>query len=252
MSSVSAWAHAACGASAIGAGIVNAIAGGGTLISFPAMTAVGVPSVRANATNTVSLCPGYVGGAYAQRMELEGLGLELKPQLITSALCGLAGSILLVLSSEAVFRSIVPFLILAACILLAVQVPLRRWLFGRGEHRAHPVVEVGAVGIASIYGGYFGAGLGIMLMAVLGLLSDHPLTKVNAIKQLLSISVNVCAAAFLVFSGKIEWTLVAVMAPCALIGGNVGGRLANVIPAGKLRALVVVYGVIVAIVYFVR
>jgi uncharacterized membrane protein YfcA len=249
---LSVWAHLACGGSAVGAGIVNAIAGGGTLISFPAMTAVGVTAVRANATNTVSLCPGYIGGTFAQRAELEGLGRELRPQLVTSAVCGLAGSILLVLSSEAVFRSIVPFLILAACLLLAVQVPMRKWLFNRSERASHPAVELGAVGIASVYGGYFGAGLGIMLMAVLGLFSDHPLTKVNAVKQLLSIAVNVCAAAFLVFSGKIEWTLVAVMAPGALIGGNLGGRLAGVIPPGKLRACVVTYGVVVAIVYFVR
>lgn len=252
MTDLSLWAHVACGGAAIGAGIVNAIAGGGTLISFPAMTAVGVPSVRANATNTVSLCPGYIGGTFAQRKDLEGLGVQLRPQLAVSALCGLLGSILLVLSSEAAFRAIVPFLILAACILLAVQVPLRKWLFGRGDRHAHPAVELGAVGLAAVYGGYFGAGLGIMLMAVLGLFSDHPLTKVNAVKQLLSIAVNVCAAAFLVFSGKIEWTLVAVMAPGALIGGNLGGRLAGVIPAGKLRAAVVAYGVIVAIVYFVR
>ena len=91
--------------------------------------------------------------------------------LIVSSICGLIGSILLVMSSEAVFRSIVPFLILAACALLAVQVPLRKWLFGRGDRHAHPIVEYGSVGLASIYGGYFGAGLGIMLMAVLGLFS---------------------------------------------------------------------------------
>lgn len=252
MSTLSAWAHVACGASAVGAGIVNAIAGGGTLISFPTMTALGVPAVQANATNTVSLCPGYIGGTFAQRTELEGLGGEVKALLVASALGGLAGSILLVLSSEAVFRSIVPFLILAACLLLAAQARLRRWLFGRGEHRAHPGVEVAAVGFAGVYGGYFGAGLGIMLLAVLGLLSDHPLTKVNAVKQLLSIAVNVFAAGFLVFSGKVEWTLVAVMAPASLVGGNVGGRLANVIPAATLRAAVVVYGIIVAVVYFVR
>lgn len=252
MSDPSVWAHLACGAAAVGAGLVNAIAGGGTLISFPVMTAVGIPSVHANATNTVSLCPGYMGGTYAQRKDLAGLGARLRPQLAVSAACGLTGSILLVLTSEAVFRAIVPFLILAACVLLAVQVPLRTWLFGRGERNAHPVVELGTVGLASVYGGYFGAGLGIMLMAVLGLFSDQPLSKVNAVKQLLSIAVNLCAASFLVFSGRIEWTVVAVMAPAALLGGNLGGRLAGVIPSGRLRAGVVAYGLIVAVVYFVR
>ncbi len=252
MTDLSVWAYIVCGVAAVGAGIVNAIAGGGTLISFPAMTAVGVPTVHANATNTVSLCPGYIGGTWAQRKDLEGLAAEVRPQVIVSAVCGLLGSILLVLSSEAVFRSIVPFLILAACLLLAIQVPLRTWLFERGGRHAHPAVQLVAIGLASVYGGYFGAGLGIMLMAVLGLFSQQPLSKVNAVKQLLSIAVNVCAATFLVFSGKVEWSLVAVMAPCSLIGGNLGGRLAGVIPSGRLRAGVVVYGVIVAVVYFLR
>lgn len=252
MTDLSVLAHVACGAAAVGAGMVNAMAGGGTLISFPAMTAVGVPSVHANATNTVSLGPGYVGGTFAQRRDLAGLGKQLRPQIVVSAIGGLTGSILLVLSSEAVFRSMVPFLILASCILLAVQVPLRNWMFARGQRRERPAVELAAIGATAVYGGYFGAGLGIMLMAVLGLLSDHPLTKVNAVKQLLSISINLCAAAFLVFSGKIEWTLVAVMAPAALLGGNLGGRLARRIPPGPLRIGVVVYGLVVTAVYFAR
>jgi uncharacterized membrane protein YfcA len=252
VSDVSVLGHVVCGVAAVGAGSVNALAGGGTLLSFPAMTAVGVPAISANATNTVSLCPGYIGGTFAQRRELTSLGGQLRAPLVVSAACGLLGSVLLVLSSEAMFRSLVPYLILASCALLAVQVPLRSWLFGRGDRHAHPAVELAAIGLASVYGGYFGAGLGIMLMAVLGLLSPLPLATVNAIKQLLSIAVNVCAAAFLVFSGKVEWTLVVVMAPCALLGGNVGGRLAGVIPAGPLRAGVVAYGTVVAIVYFVR
>mgnify|MGYP000863917275 FL=1 len=248
---VSAAAHLACAAAAVGAGAVNAIAGGGTLISFPVMTAVGVPSVRANATNTVSLCPGYIGGTVAQRRDLGQLGDTVKAPLVVSAAGGLVGSILLVLSSEAMFRAIVPYLIIGACVLLAVQAPLRSWLFGR--HRAeHRLVELSAIGAASVYGGYFGAGLGIMLIAVLGLFSDAPLTRVNALKQLLSIAVNVSAAAFLTFSGKVEWSLVAVMAPMSLIGGHVGGRLVSVIKPNVLRVVVVVYGLIVATVYLLR
>jgi uncharacterized membrane protein YfcA len=249
--SLSLAAHVACAAAAAGAGAVNAIAGGGTLISFPVMTAVGVPSVRANATNTVSLCPGYIGGTWAQRDDLRQLGDSVRAPLIVSAACGLAGSILLVLSSEAVFRALVPYLIIAACLLLAVQVPLRSWLFGRSRSD-HRVLELAAVGAASVYGGYFGAGLGIMLIAVLGLFSDAPLTKVNALKQLLSIAVNVSAAAFLSFSGKVEWSLVAVMAPMSLIGGAIGGRLVSVIPPGRLRVAVVTYGLVVAVVYLLR
>ena len=125
MTDISALAHVAAGCAALVAGAVNALAGGGTLITFPVLTAIGVPAIRANATNTVSLSPGYVGGTYAQRRDLAGLGSSLRPQLVASAFGGLAGSILLIVTSEAVFRSIVPFLILAACGLLAAQDRLR-------------------------------------------------------------------------------------------------------------------------------
>jgi uncharacterized membrane protein YfcA len=250
---ISALGHVGAGGAAIGAGIVNAIAGGGTLISFPMLTAIGVPAVRANATNTVSLCPGYVGGTYAQRDDLRGLKDGLRPLLVAAVLGGLAGSILLIVSSEAVFRQIVPFLILAACALLAVQDRLRAWLLSSTRlSGSHAVLELVAVTIGSVYGGYFGAGLGIMLMAVLGLFSDLPFTRLNAVKQMLSFLVNVSAAAFLVFSGKVEWTLVAVMAPTSLLGGHLGGQLAGSLRPTLLRGFVIVFGVVVAIVYLVR
>lgn len=253
MSDISGLAHVAAGVAAIGAGVVNAVAGGGTLISFPVLTAIGVPSIRANATNTVSLCPGYIGGTLAQRKDLAGLQRGLRPQLVAAVLGGLTGSVLLIVSSEAVFRNIVPYLILVACVLLALQDRLRSWLLSRSRPGgSHTVLEVSAVTITSIYGGYFGAGLGIMLMAVLGLVSDLPFNRLNAVKQLLSFLVNVSAALFLVFSGKVEWTIAAVMAPASLIGGHLGGSVANSLPPKKMRLGVIVFGVIVAIVYLVR
>jgi hypothetical protein len=232
--------------------MINAIAGGGTLVSFPTMTAIGVPTVQANATNTVALCPGYVGGTWAQRHELGHPGQVTGSRLVVAALGGLTGSILLVLTSESAFRSIVPFLITGAALVLAGQVRLRRWLYERRAMPSHRGIELGALGVASVYGGYFGAGLGIVLMAVLGLFTNDPLSRVNAVKQLLSIAVNICAAAFLVFSGTVEWTLVAVMAPGAVLGGNLGGRLISVIPAAPLRVGVVAYAFGVAMLYFVR
>ena len=253
MTDISTLALLGAGLAAVAAGAVNAIAGGGTLITFPVLTAIGVPAIRANATNTVSLCPGYIGGTYAQRKDLDGLVRGLRPQLIAAALGGLAGSILLIITSEAVFRQIVPFLILTACALLGFQDRLRAWLFARSpESRSHAVLETGATALAAVYGGYFGAGLGIMLIAVLGLFSELPFTRLNAVKQLLSFVVNVCAASFLVFSGKIEWTLVAEMAPASLIGGHFGGRLAGVLPPKRLRACVIVFGVVVAMIYLFR
>ena len=253
MTDISVAAHCAAAAAAIGAGMVNAIAGGGTLISFPLLTAIGVPSVRANATNTVSLMPGYIGGVVAQRDDLGGLGKSIRPQLVAAAIGGLTGSILLIVTSESVFRTLVPFLILISTILLATQDRLRGWIFKPNQvHTSHLVAQVVSVGLAGVYGGYFGAGLGIMLIAVLGLFSDLKLNKLNAIKLLLAFVVNLFAAMFLSFSGKIEWTLVAVMAPAALLGGNLGGRLASSLPPKRLRVFVIAFGFIVTIIYFVK
>ncbi len=253
MTDISVLAHVAAAAAAVGAGLVNAVAGGGTLVSFPILTAIGVPAIRANATNTVALCPGYIGGTYAQRDDLAGLQRGLRPQIIAAALGGLSGSVLLILSSEAVFRFLVPFLILGACVLLAFQDRLRRWLLSRTrDGRSHAALELATVTVASVYGGYFGAGLGIMLMAVLGLFSELPFNRLNAVKQLLSFLVNMSAAVFFAFSGKVEWTLVVVMAPASLIGGHIGGRVASSLPAAKMRAGVIVFGVTVSLIYFSR
>jgi uncharacterized protein len=253
MSNISGLAHLAAAGAAVGAGVVNAVAGGGTLVSFPILTAIGVPAIRANATNTVALCPGYIGGTYAQRSDLTGLQRTLRPQMIVAALGGLLGSVLLIVSSEAVFKFLVPFLILGACILLALQDRLRNWVRNRtSDHRSHAALELASVGATSIYGGYFGAGLGIMLMAVLGLFSEQPFNRLNAVKQLLSFLVNISAALFLAFSGKVEWSLLLVMAPASLLGGHLGGRVAGSLPAGKMRAGVIVFGVTVASIYLVR
>ena len=253
MTQLSAWAYAACGAAAVGAGAVNAMAGGGTLISFPVMVACGVPGVRANATNTVALCPGYVGGAYTQRRELEPYAGKLRAELVTAAVSGLLGALLLVATSEAAFRAVVPYLILLACLLLAVQDRLRAWVMSRPHRgRTHRMFELGGIALASLYGGYFGAGLGIMLLAVLGLFSDRTINAANAVKSLLAFAVNLAAASFLVFSGKVEWSLVAVMAPASLLGGAAGGRLVTVMPPRRLRPAIVTFGVIVAIIYLVR
>jgi uncharacterized membrane protein YfcA len=252
MTDISVLAHVLAGAGAVVAGTVNAVAGGGTLITFPLLTAVGVSSVRANATNTIALCPGYVAGTFAQRADLVGLWASVRVQAIVAAIGGLAGSVLLVLSSESAFRVLVPFLVLLATVLLAVQERLRAWVAGRGEHRSHAVFGLIGIFLAATYGGYFGAGLGIMLAAVIGVFSDLPFTRVNAVKQLLAFFINISAAVFLCFSGKAVWSLVAVMAPAAMVGGTMGGRLARVMPAKRLRLGVTVLGFVVSIIYFIR
>ena len=252
MSDLSGLAYVAAAAAAVGAGAVNALAGGGTLISFPVLTAIGVPPVSANATNTVALCPGYVGGTLALRAEIDATGEPLRTRLVVSGFGGLAGALALLLTSNAAFRAIVPYLILLSCVLLAIQDPVRRWVVKHRGHGRLVVAELGGTFLAGVYGGYFGAGLGIMLIAVLGLFSDVPFTQLNAVKQPLAAAINLSAAAFLVFSGKVEWTLVAVMAPASLLGGAFGGRVSTYLPASRFKWIVITIGVVVSIVYLVH
>jgi uncharacterized protein len=244
------------GLAAIAAGAVNALAGGGTLITFPILIAVGVPPVNSNVTNTVSLIPGYLGATIAQLNDLKGQGARLWWLLPLSALGGLAGGIILLTTEEALFRALVPYLILFAAALLAVQEPLRarivRRLEARGATSSNPFWTVIPVGLAAIYGGYFGAGVSVIVLAVLGLVFDDSLTRLNALKQAISFSINITAAIFFVFSGEVVWSAAAVMAVGALIGGALGGRVAGRIKASTLRWVVVVIGVVVATIYLVR
>ncbi len=241
---------------AVGAGAVNALAGGGTLITFPTLVAVGLPAIAANVTNTVALCPGYFGATLAQSKDLQGQKKRMLMLMPAGVIGGIIGGFLLLISGEKLFRDLVPFLILLASALLAVQDPLRVWLTRRlAQSGAGSMSEKWAalpVGLAAIYGGYFGAGLSVIVLAVLGLTLDDSLTRLNALKQSISLSVNVAAAIFFVFSGKVVWSAALVMAFGALLGGALGGRLAGRIKPSTLRWIVVIIGVVVAIVYLVR
>ncbi len=244
------------GLAAMAAGAVNALAGGGTLITFPVLTAVGLPAVAANITNTVALCPGYLGATLAQASDLQGQRRRLW-LLAPAAVCGgIVGGLLLLFSGERVFRALVPFLILLASGLLAAQDRVRAWLLRRAQRADHASsLEAWMalpVGLAAIYGGYFGAGLSVIVLAVLGLGLDDSLTRLNALKQSISLSVNVAAALFFLFSGQVVWLAAAVMAVGALAGGALGGRLAGRIQPSLLRRIVVVIGVTVAIIYLAR
>ncbi len=254
MTSLDAPQHALAALAALGAGAVNAIAGGGTLISFPALVALGAGRVEANVTNTVALCTGYFGGAVAQREELRSERSRLAPLCVAAALGGLTGSVLLIVTGEAAFKRLVPWLILLACALLGGQQWIRKVLkLGTRQHGVDsPVVTLASTYAVSIYGGYFGAGLGIMLLAVLGLLFTDPLGRLNALKQALALVINVVAAAFFSFSGHVLWTVVAVMAPASLLGGVLGGKLVGRIKPTVLRAVVVSYGTVLALWYLLR
>jgi uncharacterized protein len=248
---------------AVGAGAVNALAGGGTLITFPTLTALGLPAVVANVTNTLAVAPGALGGLTAQRRELAGQGSRLVRLVPAALLGGLVGGWLLLHTGEDTFRRLVPWLILSASALLAVQDPLRRWLVARlagpggevqpaGSSRGAEALAVAAVFAASIYGGYFGAGLGVIVLAALGLVLHDTLTRLNATKQAVGFAANLSAALLFAVGGPVHWTAAAVMAVGAVAGGALGGHLAGRIPATTLRRAVVTIGVAVGIAYLVR
>jgi uncharacterized protein len=244
------------GMAAVLGGAVNALAGGGTLITFPMLTAVGVPAVAANITNTVALCPGYLGGTIAQLKDLKGQERRIWLFAPTGMVFGIVGGILLLKTGDQVFRMLVPYLILLASGLLAAQESLRSWLLRRSanSHRwiSHETWSILPVGLASVYGGYFGAGLSVIILAVLGLVIEDSLTRLNAVKQVISFSVNISAAVFFLFSGHVVWVAALVMAIGALVGGALGGKAAGWIRPSLLRGIVVIVGVIVALVYFIR
>jgi hypothetical protein len=246
---------ALAGLAALAAGLINSLAGGGTLISFPALVVLGIPEVAANVTNTVALCPGYLGGTIAQREDLKGQERRLWFLLPAGIIGGIAGGILLLYISRDMFRIIVPFLILLASLLLAVQDRIREWI--KQHAQKNPNKEgirntVLPVSLAAVYGGYFGAGLSVIVLAVLGLFFDDTLTRLNALKQCISLSINMAAAVFFIFSGMVVWPLAAVMAVGALAGGAVGGRVAGRINPELLRWTVVTIGLVVGGILLVR
>ena len=241
---------------AVLAGLINALAGGGTLITFPMLTAVGVPSVVANITNTVALLPGYLGGTFAQSKDLKGQEKRLWFALPAGLIGGFIGGLLLLNTGEKLFTDLVPFLILLASGLLALQDPVRAWLTRRAAAGGHkPVAEAWAalpIGLAAIYGGYFGAGLSVIILAVLGLVLEDTLTRLNAIKQIISFSANLAAAIFFVFSGKVLWPVALIMMVGALLGGALGGKLAGKVKPATLRWMVVCIGVVVGVIYLIK
>jgi uncharacterized membrane protein YfcA len=243
------------GLAAVAAGAVNALAGGGTLITFPTLTALGLPAVAANVTNTIAMAPGHLGATLAQKRDLSGQRARVRRLVPAAILGGLVGGLLLLFTSERLFRQLVPFLILLASALLAVQEPVRAWLLRRlGTHSPapHEAWAVLPVFAASIYGGYFGAGLSVIVLAALGLLVDDSLTRLNATKQAVGFAANGAAAVLFLCSGQVHWAAGLVMAVGAVAGGALGGRLAGRIRPATLRRVVVTVGVLVGLTYLIR
>ena len=236
------------------AGGVNAVAGGGSLISFPALLAAGYPPVTANVTNTVALFPGYAGSVAGGRPELQGNAPTVRILAATGILGGIGGAVLLLTTPSDVFEAVVPFLILLACGLLVAQPWLAKQVQQRGGTRrsAHSPVMLLAVLLAAVYGAYFGAGLGVLLLGVLGVFLAEPLRRINALKNVSSLVINTVALVAFGLFGPVAWEAVLVIAVTALAGGFLGARIASRIPSTLLRTLVVLYGVVVSIVLLVQ
>jgi uncharacterized protein len=238
------------------AGAVNAIAGGGSLISFPALLALGYSPVVANVTNAVASFPGYVGGCIGYRSELRGQGHHLKKLSAVTVAGALIGSALLLTLPESSFRAAVGWLVLGSAALMAFQPYIRRALAARPQSDDQGLTTVTALFVAqfvvAVYGGYFAAGLGILMLAVLGVFSHESLHRVNALKSALSLVVGVVSAAFFAIRAPVAWTPALILAGFGLLGGVAGVRLAKVIPATLLHYGVVIAGLTVGTILVVQ
>jgi uncharacterized protein len=230
----------------------NAIAGGATLFTFPALMAVGLPPIVANATNYLALLPSNAAALLAYREELRGLGKTLLPLMVVSGAGAIIGSMLLLVSDPDFFVILLPFLILLATCLFAFGNTIRTWLLSTmGESRGNKAIYAGLL-LSSIYGGYFGAGLGFILLAIAQLMGFSNFHTANSIKNLLATSFTILSILVFGIGGLIAWPQAIAMMVGSTIGGYAGGRLAKRVSTRYLRGAVITFGAVLSIVYFVR
>ncbi|MDP9236117.1 MAG: sulfite exporter TauE/SafE family protein [Chloroflexota bacterium] len=242
-------------AAAFAAGAINAVAGGGSLISFPALIAFGFVSKTANVTNTVALWPGYVGGSFGYREELRRQRRRLLALLPPCVAGALVGSVVLLSTPESAFDAIVPFMILFACALMAFQDRLASFALAhrvssQGDHVPLPLLA--ATFVMAIYGAYFGAGLGIVMLGFLSILLPDDIQHSNALKGMLSLIINAVAVMYFVAFGPVRWTAVLVMGTGAVAGGYLGVGVARGLGRTWLRVAVISYGLVVVVLLLVR
>jgi uncharacterized membrane protein YfcA len=233
-------------AAGIAAGTINTVVGSGTLITFPVLLAFNYAPVVANVSNTIGLVPGSASGAWGYRRELAGQRRRAVPLLIASTLGGVAGSILLLTLPASAFKRIVPAFIVVALVLIVLQPRLSRAIRVRrssGSPNAGPAATAG-VFTSGVYGGYFGAAQGILLLAILGLAVDDDLQRINALKVVLAGLVNLVAGIIFVFSAHVAWTAALLIAVGSVLGGVLGARYGRRLPPVALRAIIVAVGIV--------
>jgi len=229
--------------SGLGAGLINTVVGSGSLITFPTLIGLGYPPVLANVSNNIGLVPGALSGVIGYRRELVGQGSRLRRLVPASVAGGLAGAILLLHLSPGVFRRVVIVLILVALVLVVLQPTISRRLAARHGSRTKVTIALTLfVGVAGIYGGYFGAAQGIILIALLGIFLDDHLQRLNATKNVLAMSVNLVASFVFLVSTDIDWKIVGCIAVGSVIGGQLGATVGRRLDPRVLRAVIVVVG----------
>ncbi|MBI0535460.1 sulfite exporter TauE/SafE family protein [Roseomonas sp. KE2513] len=233
------------------AGALNAAAGGGSFVSIPAMVFVGLPSVAANASSTVALLPGTLTSAWAWRGAFRSLqGFRLPVLVLISLVGGLAGAVLLLSTSQRAFDDVLPWLLLVGTLAFTFGRPLgaalrQRVRIGRGPVLASQV-------LLSVYAGYFGGGVGIMMMAVWGMLGDLDIKAMSALRTLLVSIANLVAVLIFVVAGPVHWPETLAMLVSAIIGGYAGARLASRVPDRVLRGFVILFSTLMTVVFFWR
>lgn len=229
-------------------GAVNSIAGGGSLILFPALIASGLPLLAANVTNSVATWPGYLGGVFGFREDLKGQRSRLVGLSLATVAGTAGGCTLLLTTPTSAFNKIVPALVLFATLLLALQPRMKRWMANRAPTRGRPHKALyPALFFATIYGGYFGGAVGVVIIGALALTMADSLSRLNALKGALSlVQSTVCVIIFGLF-GPVDWTAVAMVAPTTLVGGYVGARLARRMNETVLRVAIITLGLAVSV-----
>jgi len=237
-------------AAAFFAGVLNTIAGGGTFLTFPALVYTGVPLVAANATSAVAVFPGYLGGAIGFRREIEAFDLPRLLRIVAfTAIGGLIGSLLLLVSSNEAFAFVVPFLLMLATVAFAFGPRIQGWAsrhsFGKAEGPWGTL-------LVSVYGGYFNGGLGIVLLALFSLWGMRDINVMNGLKNALSFVLSAISVAIFAAAGIVAWPQAALMMAAATMGGYVGAPVARALPAWMVRAGVIAVGVTMSTVFFWR
>jgi uncharacterized membrane protein YfcA len=241
--------------SAVGAGIINAVAGGGTLLTFPALLVFGTTPVMANATSTLALVIGTSGGMFGNRQHIKSVAPWLKRFLPVSLIGGLIGSVLLTHTSNHTFSKLVPFLILFATMLFLTQSFFRRYAGSHLDGKTNPRHLWGAVFfqfLVSIYGGYFGAGIGILMLATLGFMGMRNIYEMNTLKTILGSLLNLVAALWFIWAGLIDWPRAGIMTVGAVAGYFLGSHYSQRISQARVRQIIIAIGFIISGVIFYK